>query len=490
MSVESTRVRTEVWAEWERRVVNGVFPLRRFLGGSSHSAVFLTEYKAENLPDAAIKLISADAVDSEAQLVQWGAAATLSHPHLIRLLDVGRCQFRGRAFLFVVMEYAEQTLAQILPKRALSPDEARELLLPTLDALAFLHRSYLAHSQLRPSNILVVNDRLKLASDTIRPIGVSTGVARASVYDPPELAEGRVSAAGDVWGLGVTLFEALTQRTPTWPDEESETPSFPATLRPPFDETLRRCLNRTPTNRPTVIELETQCKLAQQAEALPASQPNEVPRDVDPPKEIRQEPELVTAIAVAVVILACAWVGLRLYRPQPFAARSVPPPAVTAEAASGTEIADARTEVAASSAEAAPEPVAAAPAIAPTAIVARATAPAATMTRASATATPSAPAAGSSIPVAHQQIPTVPRNIRDRIRGTIKVTVRVLVDPSGNVVGEFFENAGPSRYFARVAGNTAAEWKFAPAEEQGSRVWLLRFEFTRGGAAVQVANAK
>jgi hypothetical protein len=66
----------------------------------------------------------------------------------------------------------------------------------------------------------------------------------------------------------------------------------------------------------------------------------------------------------------------------------------------------------------------------------------------------------------------------------------VLVDPSGNVVGEFLENPGPSRYFARIAGDAAGEWKFAPADTQGSRVWLLRFEFTRGGATVDATAAQ
>src|SRR5882672_7287299 len=116
MSAEPTQVaKTGEWTEWEHRVVNGVFPLRRFLGGSDHSVVFLTEYKAGNLPDAAIKFVPADTLHTEAaQLVQWGAAATLSHPHLLRIFDVGRCQLAGHGFLFLVMEYAEQTLAQIL----------------------------------------------------------------------------------------------------------------------------------------------------------------------------------------------------------------------------------------------------------------------------------------------------------------------------------------------------------------------------------------
>ena len=193
MSVEPRRVaKTEVWTDWESRVINGLFPLRRFLGGSDHSAVFLTEYKAENLPDAAIKFVPADTLHAEAQLVQWGTAATLSHPHLVRLFDVGRCQFGGRAFLYVVMEYAEQTLAQILPKRALSPEEALEMMLPTLDALTFLHQNSLVHGHLKPSNFLVVNDQLKLSSDTIRASGssasgsVNCGAARQRV--PPAIS--------------------------------------------------------------------------------------------------------------------------------------------------------------------------------------------------------------------------------------------------------------------------------------------------------------
>jgi outer membrane biosynthesis protein TonB len=66
----------------------------------------------------------------------------------------------------------------------------------------------------------------------------------------------------------------------------------------------------------------------------------------------------------------------------------------------------------------------------------------------------------------------------------------VLVNRDGDVVGQFLEKAGPSRYFARIAGDAAAQWKFVPSEEQGSRVWLLRFEFDRTGATVNASGAQ
>src|SRR5262249_5939158 len=219
MNAEMRRITpTEAWMAWENQVINGIFPLRRFLGSSDHSAVFLTEYKAQTLIEAAIKFVPTDSLRADAQLVQWGAAATVTHPNLVRIFDMGRFQFGGHGFLYIVMEHAEQTLAQVLPKRALSADEARETSRPTLDTPAVLDRNHMIHSRLKPSNILVVNDQVKLASDTIRPTGNTTGrIVRMSVYDAPEHREGIASTASDIWSLGVTLVEALTQRPPTLP---------------------------------------------------------------------------------------------------------------------------------------------------------------------------------------------------------------------------------------------------------------------------------
>jgi TonB family protein len=83
--------------------------------------------------------------------------------------------------------------------------------------------------------------------------------------------------------------------------------------------------------------------------------------------------------------------------------------------------------------------------------------------------------------VLHQEIPDVPRSARESIHGHIKVTVRVSVDRSGKVVDETLEDTGSSKYFARIATAAARKWRFAPADNQDSRAWLLRFEFTRDG---------
>ena len=116
--------------------------------------------KGQVVSHAAVKIIPVERV-TLAQLSHWRLTTGLLHPHLIQLFDAGLCQLGGRQFLFVVMEFAEQTLAQVLGQRALTADEVREMLPPTLEALSFLHRKGLVQGQLKPANILVVNDQLK-----------------------------------------------------------------------------------------------------------------------------------------------------------------------------------------------------------------------------------------------------------------------------------------------------------------------------------------
>jgi serine/threonine protein kinase len=428
----------EIWTKWEGRIVNGLFPLRRFLGRSNHSVVFLTESKAQNPTKAAIKLVPANPALDEAQLARWQRIAALSHPHLVRILDSGQCKLGGHPFLFVVMEYAEQTLAQILPHRPLTPDEAREMLIPALGALAYLHRKHLVQGQLKPTNFLVVNDQLKLASDTIRPTGDPVAVsAKPSAYDPPEAKNGAIDAAGDVWGLGTTLVEALTQNPAASLGEASDA----------LSDAVRRCVSPNPASRPTIFDLQAQFSPVS-APAAPAPTPPvpRLPADLKalsqpgPATSSSRARLLVPAIAVGVIVLVAIWAGMRPFRSRP---NSAPPTSSTAQSSSQQAIPPA------AAAQSSPTPVSGAAA------------------------------------VLHQEMPALSRGTRDSIRGQIKVAVLVTVDRSGSVVGETLENRGSSNYFARLGLEAAKKWKFAPADSPDSRQWLLQFEFTRSGAAGQ-----
>src|ERR1700731_3596139 len=102
------------WKKLEAQVVNKVFPLRRFLGSTSHNAVFLTQSGHAQPKDLAIKFVSAGAkADYQASL--FLRASKLSHPNLFHLLRGGRCQLAEMDLVFVAMEYADPNIARILP---------------------------------------------------------------------------------------------------------------------------------------------------------------------------------------------------------------------------------------------------------------------------------------------------------------------------------------------------------------------------------------
>src|ERR1700746_1141138 len=156
---------------WVGQSVDGRFPLQKHLGGSRTNAVFLTHIAGTPEAKAVIKLVLASSCDPEAQLALWRSAAKLSHPSLIRILDGGRCWLAGSDLIFVVVEYSEGNLGEVLPRRALTPAEGQAMLRPIIEALKYLHRQGLVHGHLRPSNVMAVNEQLKISADGIRPGG-------------------------------------------------------------------------------------------------------------------------------------------------------------------------------------------------------------------------------------------------------------------------------------------------------------------------------
>lgn len=113
MSVVPIESESEVWARWQGHLINGEFPLGRYVGCSDHSGVFLTESAIRRPSVAAIKLVPANRDLAESLLPRWKRAGSLAHPGLLRLLEWGGCQLDGLPHLYALMEYAEQTLAQL-----------------------------------------------------------------------------------------------------------------------------------------------------------------------------------------------------------------------------------------------------------------------------------------------------------------------------------------------------------------------------------------
>ena len=256
----------ETRKKWQGQTVDGKFVLGEYLGGSNNTAVFLTQNAGNATQKAIIKLMPADPASADRQLSLWRRAAQLSHPNLVTLLQFGRCLFQNTDMLYVVMEYQEENLAQILPQRPLTPAEARGLLEPVLGALAWLHSQGLAHGRIKPANILATGDQIKLSSDSLSPVGeLRSSLEETTAYDAPESATAPLSSAADVWSLGVTLVEALTLRVPALQNAEH---ILPDSLPSPFLEIARHSLRIDPASRGSIDEIAA-CLNPDSASLLP-----------------------------------------------------------------------------------------------------------------------------------------------------------------------------------------------------------------------------
>jgi eukaryotic-like serine/threonine-protein kinase len=160
------------------------------------------------------------------------AAASLSHPNVCQLFDIGEADGR----LFLVMELLDgESLATRLTRGALPLDEAVNTTLSILTALDALHARGFIHRDLKPSNVFLTSQGVKLldfglaretnmmlASDATTmspgspsPLTLSGMIVGTPRYMAPEqLASAPADARTDLFGVGVLLFEMISGHPP------------------------------------------------------------------------------------------------------------------------------------------------------------------------------------------------------------------------------------------------------------------------------------
>ena len=426
------------WGEWEGRTVDGKYVLGEYLGGSEGSGVFPTRSGAE---DAAIKLAGGSRSEVVGRLEQWEKASELKHPNLIGIRATGRWEADGKAVVYVVEEFAEENLGQIVPERALTPDEVRAMLAPVLRALEFAHSRGMAHGRIRPGNIHATGDVVKLSSDSLRPAG---GMAEtASLYDAPEAGNSGVTAAGDVWSLGITLVEVLTQRRLTWDAARMQGPVVPADVPEPFLGIARRCLELEPEKRCGMVEIRERLGLATRGSGAE--------RTTTGTGAGRRGKWLLVAAMIAVLAVAASVLRRPHVQPERGASASE-----AQQAAEGSP--DGKAGSAAPEKQPGP-------------------------------AKREGADANAGDEVVERVMPQVSPSAQRTVQGKIKVRVRVTVDGQGKVTRAALKDAGPSKYFSRVALEAAEKWRFAPADEE-SRTWSLLFSFTHSHMDAAAAKVK
>jgi len=209
-------------------VVAGPFRLLRKVGEGGMGAVYYAERIADFEQQAAVKLLLEGHGDKEVAArfhAEQQVLAALNHPNIVRLLDAGTIE---GGIPYIAMEYVEgEPLDQYCDRTGPSLDQRLRLVMAMLDALDYAHRRFLAHCDLKYSNVLVdTNGAVHLLDFGIAKLlnlshyGIEDPLTRhfrpfTPEFASPEQLLGRpLTAATDVYTTGVLLYSLLSGEHP------------------------------------------------------------------------------------------------------------------------------------------------------------------------------------------------------------------------------------------------------------------------------------
>ena len=182
------------------------------------------------------------------------AAASLSHPNIVSVLDQGWNQ-GGVPCVFIVMELVEgATLRDYLHEQgSLTVERALQIMTPVASALAAAHKLGITHRDIKPENILVSKEgRIKIADFGLARGALlgNTMTAESSVIlgsvsylSPEQVQRGVADARSDIYSLGIVLFEILTGQKPYQGDDPVQIAIRHVNERVPAPSTLKSTIS-------------------------------------------------------------------------------------------------------------------------------------------------------------------------------------------------------------------------------------------------------
>lgn len=203
--------------------INDRYQIIRMIGEGGMANVYLAH---DTILDrnVAVKILRGDLADDEKFVRRFQreaiSASALSHPNIVEMYDVGEDDGK----YFIVMEYVEgRTLKNLVKRRgALTLPEIIDIMLQLTSGIAHAHDSYIIHRDIKPQNILILDDGTVKITDfgiamamNSNELTQTNSVMGSVHYLPPEQANGSGSTIkSDVYSLGILMYELLTGKIP------------------------------------------------------------------------------------------------------------------------------------------------------------------------------------------------------------------------------------------------------------------------------------
>lgn len=149
------------------------------------------------------------------------SAASLSHPNIVNVYDVG---IEGRNIHFIVMEYIEgQVLSDLINKQEpMDVEKAINIAKQIASGLSHAHKNHIIHRDIKPHNIIITREGRAKVTD----FGIAKAVTSATIvntdnvmgsvhyFSPEQARGGYVDEKSDIYSLGIVLYEMVTGRVP------------------------------------------------------------------------------------------------------------------------------------------------------------------------------------------------------------------------------------------------------------------------------------
>lgn len=251
-------------------ITEGRYALQRLGGGRRYEAYLAQDENLLSL--VVVKILRPDRVADEGAArglrQEFHALQDLNHPSIARAFDGVLEGDRPH----IVLEFLDgPRLSTLIRKYGHLPlEQSIPLAVQLCSALHYMHGRRMVHLDIKPSNIIMaapprlIDLSIARSFEDASALKVAVGT---DAYMAPEQclvpSGSPVGPAADIWGLGVTLYEAVAGRLP-WPKEEDD-PHPQTHMEPePLDEKVvppaiaalvSRCLQHDPAARPTAREL-------------------------------------------------------------------------------------------------------------------------------------------------------------------------------------------------------------------------------------------
>lgn len=203
--------------------INDRYEIIRMIGEGGMANVYLAQ---DTILDrkVAVKILRGDLAGDEKFVRRFQreaiSASSLTHPNIVEMYDVGEDDGK----YFIVMEYVDgKTLKNLIKRRgALTLPEVIDIMMQLTSGLACAHDSYIIHRDIKPQNIMILDDgKVKITDFGIamalnsNELTQTNSVMGSVHYLPPEQANGNgATIKSDIYSLGILMFELLTGKLP------------------------------------------------------------------------------------------------------------------------------------------------------------------------------------------------------------------------------------------------------------------------------------